>query len=283
VNAPLEANTDETVSATPTLTCYALTDFAHRIVPAPVDRAWMNAFPDRHPYRCLPLAIANTYGWHVLCPAPIEIEWNGGKELADLKVRALKPLPQGRPVETFCQSNFSRGIATMQVDYLFQTSPGWDLWAGGPANSPKENAYPLTGIIETAWLPYPFTMNWQIMRPGKVIFEQDEPICSIYPVQKSALLACEPVIRRLSENPELAKQAAEFRTERNNFIARLKANDPEAHKQAWMKRYFSGELGDGTRAGGDHLTKLRLKEPVDRRESQYGKRASPYRISINNQ
>ena len=39
---------------------------------------------------------------------------------------------------------------------------------------------------------------------------------------------------------------------------------------------------DGTQAG-DHLTKLRLKEPVDRREPQYGKAASPYRISINNQ
>ncbi len=282
MNAPEKDITPERASAVPTLTCYALTEFPHKVVAAPVDRQWMDAFPDRHPYRCLPLAIANTHGWHVLCPAPIEIEWNGGKELSDLKVRALKPLPQGRPVETFCQSNFSRGVATMQVDYLFQTSPGWDLWASGPVNRPKENAYPLTGIVETAWLPYPFTMNWQIMRPGRVVFEQDEPICSLLPIQKSALLTCVPEILRLSDNPELARQAAEFRAERNKFVARLKSGDAEAHKQAWMKRYFSGELADGTQAG-DHLTKLRLKEPVDRREPQYGKAASPYRISINNQ
>jgi Family of unknown function (DUF6065) len=161
----------------------------------------------------------------------------------------------------------------MQVDYLFETPRGWDLMVGGPANHPKENAYPLSAIVETAWLPYPFAMNWQIMRPGRVVFEEDEPFCSIYPMQKNPIVSVEPQIRRLSENPALHKKAAAFRRERDEFHARMHAGDPEARKQAWNKQYFIGELSDGTRAV-DHLTKLRLKAPVDKRQVQYGRRVS---------
>lgn len=261
----------------PKLTCYAFNEYPQKIVPAPADRAWMDAFPDRHPYRCLPLTIANAYGWHVLCPAPIEIEWNGGPKVTDMAIRVLKPLPGGRPPHTLCSSHFSRGIFTFHLDYLFRTSPGWDLMTTGAANWMKDNAHPLTGIVETEWLSYPFSQSWQVMRPGKVVFEEDEPICALVPVQKNMLVACEPEIFRLSENPALANQAAAFRTERNAFQGKLNQRDAEALKQAWMKRYFHGELPDGTTAP-NHITKLRLKEPVDRRQTQYG--MTPYRVNV---
>jgi hypothetical protein len=251
--------------APPTLTLYALDDFAPKIVAASPERAWMDAQPNRHPYRCLPLAIANAYGWHLLCPVPIEIEWNGNPGIGDLRVRALKPMPPGRLVETFCRSTFAYGIATMFVHYLFQTDPGWDLVATGPANSPKDNAYALTGIIETSWLPYPFTMNWQIMRPGRVVFEEDEPFCSIFPVQTAALVPCQPEVRNLADNKELKAQVDAFRIDRFHFNARVYAGDPEARKQGWSKRYFHGERADGSRVAG-HINKLRLKDPVDRRK-----------------
>jgi hypothetical protein len=275
----ITADDPRQVATAPSLTCYALNETAHKIVPAPLEREWAEAFPDRHPYRCLPLAIANCYGWHLLCPGPIEIDWNGGPEVRDIKIRALKPLPWGRPVETFCRSNFSHGIVTMQVDYLFETPRGWDLMVGGPANHPKENAYPLSAIVETAWLPYPFAMNWQIMRPGRVVFEEDEPFCSIYPMQKNPIVAVQPEIRRLSDNPGLQRKARAFRAERDQFHARLHAGDPEARKEAWNKQYFIGELSDGTRAV-DHLTKLRVKAPVDKRQAQYGMPFVPYRVTI---
>jgi hypothetical protein len=273
------APTEHQQSAAPKLICYALNEYAPRLVAARPDRQWMDDFPGRQPYRCLPLSIANAFGWHLLCPAPIEVEWNGGPAVGDLTVRALKPLPWGRPLDMFCRSTFSHGIVTMIVDYLFQTDPGWDLLTTGPANRFKDNASALTGIMESSWLPYPFSMNWQIMRPGREVFEEGEPFCAIYPVQKNAMLACEPEIRRLSENPELAKQAAAFRVERTEFTARLAAGDTEAHKKGWTKHYFIGEMADGTRVA-DHLNKLRLKEPVDRREVQYTRPYSPYRVTI---
>src|ERR1700730_4059402 len=48
------------------LKCYALYPNPPRLVPARPERAWMEAFPARHAYRCLPLTIANSHGWEIL-------------------------------------------------------------------------------------------------------------------------------------------------------------------------------------------------------------------------
>ena len=247
------------------LTCYALHEFAPKLVAARPLRKWMDEFTDRHPYRCLPLSIANAHGWEALCPAPIEIEWNGGPAVADLTVRALKPLPGNQHLDHFCRSNFSHGIVTFHLDYLFRTDPGWDLLATGSFNEPKDNAAPLTGIMEADWLPYPFTMNWQIMRPGRVVFEEDEPFCFLFPIPKQALLECQPEIRALADDPELTRQHEEFRKARDSFMQKFNAGDAATIKQAWQRYYFVGRHPDGTEAAG-HLNKLRLKEPVDRRQ-----------------
>lgn len=246
------------------LKCYALSEFAPKLVAARPQREWMDNFTDRHAYRCLPLSIANAHGWELLCPAAIEIEWNGQMGVEDLTIRPLKPFPQGHRVEDFCRSNFARGIVTFHLDYLFRTEPGWDLIATGPFNRPKDNAVPLTGIMEADWLPYPFTMNWQIMRPGRVVFEEDEPFCFIFPIPKQALLDCTPEIHRLESDSELARQHEAFRTERDRFMEKFNAGDAATIRQAWQKYYFVGRHPDGTEAQ-QHLNKLRLKEPVDLR------------------
>jgi hypothetical protein len=263
MSAPEKTNAAAAPSG-PRLRCYALHEHAPKLAPARSHRQWMDDFTDRHAYRCLPLSIANAFGWDVLCPVPIEISWNGGPAISDLVVRGKKPLPGGRPLEHFCRSNFSRGIVTMHVDYIFRTDLGWDLLATGPFNSAKDNAAPLTGVIETDWLPYPFTMNWQILRPGRVTFDEDEPFCTVLPVQKRALLDTAPEIFRLADDPELVSQHEAFRRERDDFMRRYRAGDESAFKQAWQKHYFFGRHPDGTKVD-DHLNKLRLREPVDRR------------------
>ena len=45
------------------------------IRPAPVERDWMEATSQRFAYRCLPLNIANAYGWEVLCNASFLAMW----------------------------------------------------------------------------------------------------------------------------------------------------------------------------------------------------------------
>jgi hypothetical protein len=57
------------------------------IVPGRPNRDWMDAFSERHPYRCLPLTMANTSGWEILCPVGFTAEWNGGPEKSDITFR----------------------------------------------------------------------------------------------------------------------------------------------------------------------------------------------------
>jgi hypothetical protein len=246
---------------------HALTEQPPEVRPARAKRQWMDDFPDRHAYRCLPLSIANASGWEVLCPIPVEIRWNGGMAKEDIQVIGLKELPGGAPVDHFCRSNFSRGIITFHLDYVIETEADWGILASGPFNDPKDGATPLTGIIESDWLPYPFTMNWQLTKPGITRFEQGEPFCHIMPIPLRVLPETELHIYRLSDDRELQARHDQFRNARNEFMARINAGDQEAIKEAWQRHYFVGRHPDGALAP-EHLNKLRLKEPVDVRPPQ---------------
>ena len=65
------------------------------IRPAPVERAWMEATDQRFAYRCLPLNIANAFGWEILCPSAFTAAWDGGKGIA--RFRSLPTAGSSRP------------------------------------------------------------------------------------------------------------------------------------------------------------------------------------------
>ncbi|HEY6049082.1 MAG TPA: DUF6065 family protein, partial [Sphingomicrobium sp.] len=258
---------------------HALTDYPPEVRPARAKRQWMDDFPDRHAYRCLPLSIANAFGWEVLCPIPLEIRWNGGMAVEDIQVIGLKELPGGAPVSHFCRSNFSRGIITFHLDYLIETERDWGILATGPFNDPKPTASPLAGVIESDWLPYPFTMNWQLTQAGITRFEEGEPFCFFLPVPRRVLPDTELHIHRLADDPELAARHNQFKEARDGFMARIRAGDREAIKEAWQRHYFVGRHPDGVLAP-EHLNKLRLKEPVDLRRKR---EAAPQRRAATKQ
>ncbi len=159
------------------LECFVLGDVAPDIVPGRPQRAWMEAFADRHPYRCLPLTMANSTGWEILCPMAFTAEWNGGPHDRDITV-TIDSRGQ-RVFHDFAKSHFSRGVLTFHPGYLFRTPPGWSMWCMGPPNHVKDGIQPLVGLVETDWLPFPFTMNWIFTRPGTVRFQRGEPFCFI--------------------------------------------------------------------------------------------------------
>jgi len=149
----------------------------------------------------------------------------------------------------------------MHTSFLFRTPPGWNIFVSGPFNRPKQNAYPLTGIIETDWLPYPFTMNWQIMSPGTVRFEKGEPFCTIMPIPKHYIEGWDMVMHQMTDDPVLQAEQETFRQSRDDFMKRVAAGDTAAVKQGWQRHYFVGRHPDGSK-GGAHVNKLRTAEPV---------------------
>ena len=75
----------------------------------------------------------------------------------------------------------------------------------------------------------------------------------------------QPVIRRLSDNPQLAADHEQWRERRSNLRARQEAGDPAAWKEPWGKDYFLGRYADGRPVLTQHTNKLRLKMPLDER------------------
>src|SRR3569833_4769675 len=76
------------------LKCFVFPGWEPRIRAASPKRDWMDQAPEAYPYRCLPLAIANSHGWELLNPCGFEAEWNGGLAVEDVVVR---PDPGARP------------------------------------------------------------------------------------------------------------------------------------------------------------------------------------------
>lgn len=223
---------------------------------APIERDWMEAAPQRFPYRCLPLNIANQNGWVIPCPTPFRAYWYGGAAPADVEVRF------DGPPDPCIISHFGSGTITFSLPYLFRTPPGVNLWAKGMSNHIKDGIQALEGVIETDWATSTFTMNWKLTRPNEwVHFAEGEPICMIVPLPRGFAEGLAPRIELLTTNPELHQQYKEWEASRSGFLKGLKTNDPDAVKQGWQKDYFQGKTADGAFAG--HQTRLHLK-PFDR-------------------
>jgi len=224
----------------------------------------MDELPGRHAYRCLPLSIANANGWEILSPASFTIHWSGGSESKDIVITADEDFPH---LDHLVVSNFAHGIVTFHTGYLFRTEPRWNLLVTGPVNEPKDGIAPLTGIVETDWLPYPFTMNWQLTRPGVVRWRKGEPFCLIYPIPSAALEAVQPEIRTLESDAQLHEEYLAWRQQRDAFMAKYRAGDEQTLREAWQRYYFKGQYPhDPTKLVAAHKTKVTLASPIDRRK-----------------
>lgn len=263
------------------LECFRVGAFKHRLVPAAPDRKWMDDFPARAPYRCLPMSIANAHGWDVLNPCAIEVTWNGGMAVKDLEVRIIEPGVAQDQTHHIAASHFAGGILTFHTGFLFRTEPKWNLLATGPFNRPKLNLSPLSGVIETDWLPFTFTMNWQVLVPGTYIFEKDEPICTVFPVPREYLMDVEPEIFDLKDDPVLDEEYQIYSSGRAAFNKALHSHDEETVKQGWQRHYFVGALPGGGRVD-EHVHKLRLMAPFDRTGQKPSLAADKVKVSLDN-
>jgi hypothetical protein len=253
---------------------------------APHDRAWMDQWPDRAPYRCLPLVIANQAGWLIRNSTTFTAVWNGGHAQDSLKLDFGPPPPAQQPfanplgfgvvdifhthpptqparqapTSRFITSLFGGGVVTFNVPYLFRTPRGVNLWVKGPTNWIKDGAQALEGVVESDWIASSFTMNWKLTRPNyPVRFERGEPICMVVPVPRGLAEGLEPIQLPLESRPELLQEYMAWEKKRDAFNAALTQREPEAVKHGWQRDYQKGITAAGTQAPM-HQTRVRLKE-----------------------
>lgn len=198
--------------------------------PAPARRHWMDGSPGA--YQCLPMVVANQWGWQVLCPSDVVATWDGSPGPEGLRVEVD---PKFGPAVT---SRFGSGIVTFSPPWLFRTPPGWDLYAKGPGNRWKPNCTPLEGVIETWWLDYTFTLNWKVVEPGSVAFAKGESLAQLVPVPHDTFVGSAAVEAPILEaEPEAAATLLAWRAERRRLAGGpvkvhhlyRKAEDVEGH------------------------------------------------------
>jgi hypothetical protein len=238
----------------PKLIAYLNPGHTIAIEPAPIERDWMNATTQRFAYRCLPLNMANTFGWEILCDTGLTATWNGGNGVGAIAIQA----DGGRPAPA--SSHFGHGVLTFSVACLFATDPGFDLMVQGPINRPKDGIAPLSGLVETDWSPYTFTMNWLFTRQGTPVrFEKDEPFCHIFPVRRGDVESFEPEFRPQTDNPKLKIQRDAWEASRVQFNTDLAQPDSKATADKWQKLYYHGLDMEGRDIALDHRTKVRVR------------------------
>jgi uncharacterized protein DUF6065 len=236
------------------LVAYCLHEGAARmpLVPAPIRRTWMDLTYRRAAYHCLPMVIANQAGWFILSAHSLTVRWSGGDELDALKIFYLsgdKPYP--------AVSVFGHGILTFQIPYLFRTPPGYNTLVRGPANCPKDGAYPFEGLVETDWSAATFTMNWQITRVNQVVtFHENEPIGMIVPQRRGDLEQFRPAFQPVEADIETAKRYAHWARSRRRFIGSTRVC-PADTAGIWQDHYLRGTFLDGSEAP-EHQMSLQL-------------------------
>ena len=80
--------------------------------PSPPRRHWMDELP--HAYKCLPLLLANQWGWQILCPTDVVVTWDGTPNPSGLRVEVA---PQFEPA---IKSQFGAGIVTFSPPGCFE-------------------------------------------------------------------------------------------------------------------------------------------------------------------
>lgn len=219
-----------------------------RIEPSSTKREWMDETSNKYAYRCLPLNIANQHGWSVYLKEPLMAGWNGGSSLEDVYVQ-----PENN---RSAMSAFGHGILTFHLNFLVQTPKDYGLYITGAPNHFINGAKPMTGIFESDWAPYSFTMNWQLEEGKRVKFKTTDPICFFFPIHRHYLeeftLECESIE---NQDEDYQKHYQEFCDSRTSFLNREDRSSAE-----WQKRYFQGKFPDGTKCPyANHKTKIDVK------------------------
>lgn len=184
---------------------------------AAVVREWF----DPHVYKCLPLAIANQYGFILHAPFDFTYYWDGGvnPDSVHITVDRMTIDPESE-LMVKVKSTFGRGILTVYPGFVLKTPENINLWIKQPPNHIKEGVSWLEGVVETDNLNSTFSFNLKPHAPHqKIQFKKGEPIGSFIPFPRFFF---DDYQLNVSQNEEeilyYGKKQSVFGLVRNNFM-----------------------------------------------------------------
>jgi hypothetical protein len=138
-----------------------------------------------HFYRCLPLSIANQYGYVIKSEYDFTLEWNGGDDRYDIKWYFNDDIEKVKTMYPRISSHFGHGIITIDIPFMFRTPPGINLMTINPPNYVLSGITVMSGSVETDNLRYTFTVNLKINTPEThITIPKGFPLAAIIPVKR---------------------------------------------------------------------------------------------------
>jgi hypothetical protein len=194
---------------------------------------------------CLPLTIANQYGFVVKAAHDMTLYWTGEHALATIESEGFY---KGETSVQSYNNNFGAGVITIENHFVMRTPPGINLMTMPVPNYYIEGIMPLFGVVETDNLRRTFTFNIKITTPYK----------RIYIKKGDWLSAFIPIPRYFVENFELKDVTNMYpedviENERSDMekllwerYNRMEIGGDMGKPNDSGRRYFRGEFPDGT-------------------------------------
>ena len=224
-------------------------DEVFKIVPLTMQRDWMHESKEKFAYKCLPLNIANQYGWTVLSPCDFNVAWYGGASQVDVEVFDIEEKYAGS-----ITSHFGTQTFTILPDFIIQTPPGFSSYIRGVPNRSYGVLKPLDAIVETDWLPFTFTYNYKFEEPGIVKFKKGDPLFSFFPIERNTVENFSLVTRKIDEGSEFYQDFKEYANSRDDF------NSHERDSRLFQRFYIDGKGPNKFYEIKNHIKKLFFKE-----------------------
>lgn len=196
-----------------------------------IKRDWFND----HAYYCLPLTIANQYGFGIKSTATFDIIWNGGEGINDTELRIMEPSINN--YQNF-DTHFGSGIVTVQNAFSLHTPRGVNLMTMNPMNMFIDGLTNMNGIIETDNIKRDFTFNIKVTRPHHLIrINKGDIISAFLPIQR---YFADPYVVKSAEEVTSTEFIEHIRQAGRDFA--VERNGPDRDKPHESgRRYFNGE------------------------------------------
>jgi hypothetical protein len=211
-------------------------------------RDWMDATYNKHAYQCLPMTVANVYGWEVVLEEDLIVQWDGGNTPPTILSGETTSSGRVQAISSII------GMISINIGWVINTEEGYNTWMTGSPNYFIDGATPLTATIPSYWWPDESQMNWKITKIGEpVVFGAGTPFCFFNIYDNSVLESVEIVTSSLWDDQELVKSRMKY--------GELKEKNRYENPWTWTKGIRTGLDADGNEIGPTFTGLPKLTNP----------------------
>ena len=200
------------------------------------NRDWMDNTYNKHAYQCLPMTVANVYGWEIVMEEDLVVQWDGGNTPPVILSGEITSSGRVQAISSII------GMISINMGWVINTEDGYNTWVTGSPNYFVDGATPLTATLPSYWWPDESQMNWKITKIGEpVTFAAGTPFCFFNIYDNSILENTEIVTSNLWDDKELMESRVRY--------GELKTKNRYENPWTWTKGIRTGIDADDNKIG----------------------------------